>query len=585
MFVEFLLDLLSFFLKFVIIIGVISIPVALVVSLVAKEKKAMLNGGNIEKGRLVIIDLKKAAKKRKKLIKQHLKSSNPDNILSKKEKAAGLKKGITAETDAIELAESESANAEAAAQEGTTQDESAVENTAKQENAAQFVAEGDKVEAAESAKTSDKASENVTPESDKVTESDKTAKSEKVTESDKAAKSEKETDSDKSAKSAEALAQSESAADAVKVEATENKDAAAQAVDTKVAETSAANVNAEVKTEGTVGGDAKAAAVEGCDESGSRCPFKRAVAKVTSRVKVGAKKKENRNKLKAKVESQLDERQKLVSDLTAERDSGVFCPQNLYVLDFNGSTSGEEVKELRLKIDAILDVATSADEVIINLTSPGGMVNSYGLCASQLQRLRDHGVFLTVTVDEVAASGGYLMACVANKIVAAPFAYIGSIGVIAGIPNFRKVLKKYDVDYEQITAGKYKRTLSVLGENTEEGRQKFKEELEAIHKRFKDQVFHYRPQLDLEKVTTGEHWLAADALELGLVDELATSDEYIAKRMAKTFDSALKVCWCKPKDKNFLGKIVPKVEFSGFGIKEAKEQLNKIEEESFLNMR
>lgn len=576
MFVEFLLDLLSFFLKFVIIIGVISIPVAIVVSLVAKEKKAMLNGGNIEKGRLVIIDLKKAAKKRKKLIKQHLKSSNPDNILSKKEKAAGLKKGITAETDAIELAESESANAEAAAQEGTTQGASAVESTAKQENAAQVVAEGDKVEAAESAKTSDKAPENVSPESDKVTESDKTAKSEK------------ETDSDKSAKSAEALAQSESAADAVKVEATENKDAAAQAVDTKVAETSAANdleVNAEVKTEGTVGGDAKAAAVEGCDESGSRCPFKRAVAKVTSRVKVGAKKKENRNKLKAKVESQLDERQKLVSDLTAERDSGVFCPQNLYVLDFNGSTSGEEVKELRLKIDAILDVATSADEVIINLTSPGGMVNSYGLCASQLQRLRDHGVFLTVTVDEVAASGGYLMACVANKIVAAPFAYIGSIGVIAGIPNFRKVLKKYDVDYEQITAGKYKRTLSVLGENTEEGRQKFKEELEAIHKRFKDQVFHYRPQLDLEKVTTGEHWLAADALELGLVDELATSDEYIAKRMAKTFDSALKVCWCKPKDKNFLGKIVPKVEFSGFGIKEAKEQLNKIEEDSFLNMR
>lgn len=570
MFVEFLLDLLSFFLKFVIIIGVISIPVALVVSLVAKEKKAMLNGGNIEKGRLVIIDLKKAAKKRKKLIKQHLKSSNPDNILSKKEKAAGLKKGITAETDAIELAESESANAEAVAQEGTTQGESAVENTAKQENAAQFVAEGDKVEAAESAKTSDKASENVTPESDKVTESDKAAKS------------------DENVKAAEALAQSESAADAVKVEATENKDAAALAVDTKVAETSAANdleVNAEVKTEGTVGGDAKAAAVEGCDESGSRCPFKRAVAKVTSRVKVGAKKKENRNKLKAKVESQLDERQKLVSDLTAERDSGVFCPQNLYVLDFNGSTSGEEVKELRLKIDAILDVATSADEVIINLTSPGGMVNSYGLCASQLQRLRDHGVFLTVTVDEVAASGGYLMACVANKIVAAPFAYIGSIGVIAGIPNFRKVLKKYDVDYEQITAGKYKRTLSVLGENTEEGRQKFKEELEAIHKRFKDQVFHYRPQLDLEKVTTGEHWLAADALELGLVDELATSDEYIAKRMAKTFDSALKVCWCKPKDKNFLGKIVPKVEFSGFGIKEAKEQLNKIEEESFLNMR
>lgn len=268
-----------------------------------------------------------------------------------------------------------------------------------------------------------------------------------------------------------------------------------------------------------------------------------------------AKIKHNKSR-RGRKELQKEKRQShetWLQELQQKREAGEFCPRNLFVIDFNGSTKGTEVRALRQKIDAILTVANEQDEVVVNLKSPGGLVNTYGLGASQLQRLRDHGVTVTVTVDEVAASGGYLMACVANKIVAAPFSYIGSIGVIAGLPNFRRVLNKYDVDYEQITAGKYKRTLSVLGENTEEGRKKFQEELEAVHKRFQEQVQRFRPQLDMNKVATGEHWLAADALELGLIDEIGTSEEYIQKRLALTEKSALKLKWQKPKKKqNFL---------------------------------
>ena len=311
-------------------------------------------------------------------------------------------------------------------------------------------------------------------------------------------------------------------------------------------------------------------------------------------IKVGLKKEEKKKKpavsAKEKVQDKLDERAAFLKTIEEKKEAGVFCPRNLYVIDFRGSAKGTEFKDLRLKIDAILDVATPEDEVIVNLMSPGGLVNSYGLCASQLQRIRDRGITLTVTVDEVAASGGYLMACVANKIVAAPFSYIGSIGVIAGIPNFRRLINKYDVDYEQITAGKFKRTLSVLGENTEEGRAKFKEELEAVHTRFKEQVLRYRPHLDADKVTTGEHWLAVDAKELGLVDEIATSDEYIKERMGLTIDSALKIKWKKQEKKNLISKFLPKSALSkaifGKGI-DPVESAQKLEEHdnSFMNMR
>ena len=311
-------------------------------------------------------------------------------------------------------------------------------------------------------------------------------------------------------------------------------------------------------------------------------------------IKVGLKKEEKKKKpavsAKEKVQEKLDERAAFLKTIEEKKEAGVFCPRNLYVIDFRGSAKGTEFKDLRLKIDAILDVATPEDEVIVNLMSPGGLVNSYGLCASQLQRIRDRGITLTVTVDEVAASGGYLMACVANKIVAAPFSYIGSIGVIAGIPNFRRLINKYDVDYEQITAGKFKRTLSVLGENTEEGRAKFKEELEAVHTRFKEQVLRYRPHLDADKVTTGEHWLAVDAKELGLVDEIATSDEYIKERMGLTIDSALKIKWKKQEKKNLISKFLPKSALSKalFGkCIDPVESAQKLEEHdnTYMNMR
>lgn len=205
----------------------------------------------------------------------------------------------------------------------------------------------------------------------------------------------------------------------------------------------------------------------------------------------------------------------------------------LFVVDFKGGMEAREVAGLREEVSAILAVATAQDEVLVRLESGGGVVHGYGLCASQLQRLRDHDIPLTVAVDKVAASGGYMMACVADRILAAPFAIVGSIGVVAQLPNFHKLLKKHDIEFEMHTAGQYKRTLTVFGENDDEGRAKFREELAEIHERFKQFVGSHRPQLDIDKVTTGEHWLASQALELGLVDELKTSDDYLLAQ-AKT---------------------------------------------------
>lgn len=265
-------------------------------------------------------------------------------------------------------------------------------------------------------------------------------------------------------------------------------------------------------------------------------------------------KKKRKKTQKEKASEEEKKRQELLNSKTSE---GYFCPQNLYVINFSGDVEASYLKHLVKKIDAILDVATDKDEVILNLKSPGGLVNAYGLASAQLVRIREKGIKLTVCVDEVAASGGYLMACVADKIVAAPFAYIGSIGVVASLPNFHRLLDKYDVDYEQITAGKYKRTVTMFGENTDEGREKFKQELEDIHNRFKQVVTNYRPQLQdkIDDVATGEHWLAKDALNLGLVDEIATSDSYIAKRIDDTFGCAVKIVWKRNTKKSILLKI------------------------------
>ncbi|MCH9756033.1 MAG: protease SohB [Gammaproteobacteria bacterium] len=198
-----------------------------------------------------------------------------------------------------------------------------------------------------------------------------------------------------------------------------------------------------------------------------------------------------------------------------------------FVLSFEGDVEGSQVAQLRDEISMILSLATPKDEVVLRVESPGGEVSAYGLAASQLQRLRDKKIPLTICIDKVAASGGYLMACVANQILAAPFAIIGSIGVVAQIPNFHRLLKKNNIDIELLTAGKYKRTLTMLGENTKEGREKFKEDLEAVQALFRNHVFDYRNQIDIDRVSTGEHWLAKDAVDLGLIDVLKTSDDYL----------------------------------------------------------
>lgn len=199
----------------------------------------------------------------------------------------------------------------------------------------------------------------------------------------------------------------------------------------------------------------------------------------------------------------------------------------LYVLDFKGSMDAREVASLREEISAVLAVADTQDEVLLRLESPGGMVHGYGLAASQLRRLKEKNIPLTVAVDKVAASGGYMMACIADKIVAAPFSIIGSIGVVAQIPNIHRLLKKHDVDVELHTAGEYKRTLTLLGENTEQGRKKFVEDLNSTHDLFKQFVHQNRPSLDIDKVATGEYWYGAQALEKGLVDSIGVSDDII----------------------------------------------------------
>jgi serine protease SohB len=203
--------------------------------------------------------------------------------------------------------------------------------------------------------------------------------------------------------------------------------------------------------------------------------------------------------------------------------------KRIYVLDFQGDLQASQVRFLRTEITAVLSVAGEGDEVLVRLESPGGMVHGYGLAASQLDRVRRRNIPLVVAVDKVAASGGYLMAVVANRILAAPFAVVGSIGVVAQVPNVHRLLKRHDVDVEVLTAGKYKRTLTVLGENTEEGRQKFIEELEDVHRLFKEFVGSHRAELDLEAVATGETWYGQHAVEQALVDEIVTSDEYLLR--------------------------------------------------------
>jgi len=212
----------------------------------------------------------------------------------------------------------------------------------------------------------------------------------------------------------------------------------------------------------------------------------------------------------------------------ADVDTPEESPARIYVLDFDGDIKASDTDPLRRAISAVLSVAEPGkDEVVIRLESGGGLVHSYGLAAAQLDRIRNKGIHLTACVDKVAASGGYMMACVADRIVASPFAILGSIGVVAQLPNFHRLLKKNNVDFEVLTAGEHKRTMTIFGENTDKGRQKFLDDLEDTHDLFKDYVSERRPELDIAAVATGDIWFGKRALEVKLIDEIKTSDEYL----------------------------------------------------------
>ena len=213
-----------------------------------------------------------------------------------------------------------------------------------------------------------------------------------------------------------------------------------------------------------------------------------------------------------------------------DANSGVNDRNRVFVIDFLGDIHASGVKSLREEVTAILSVARDIDEVLIRLESPGGIVHGYGLAASQLRRITNQGLNLTVAVDKVAASGGYMMACIGNRIIAAPFALLGSIGVVAQMPNFHRFLKNRDVDVEVLTAGEHKRTLTVFGENTDKGREKFVQELEDVHTLFKEFVSDNRPQVNIDAVSTGEAWYGTRAIQNDLVDELMTSDEFITNK-------------------------------------------------------
>ena len=210
-----------------------------------------------------------------------------------------------------------------------------------------------------------------------------------------------------------------------------------------------------------------------------------------------------------------------------KKKNNKIAEKKLFILDFKGNIKASEIVSLRREISGILLSYTKGDEVILRLENSGGTVHEHGLAASQLKRIKDKKIPLTICVDKVAASGGYMMACVANKIVSSPFAIIGSIGVLAQVPNFNKLLKNKGIDFEQHTAGNYKRTVTMFGKNTEKDRKKLGEQLEDIHLLFKDFIVSQRKNIDIEKVATGEYWYGKSALKLNLIDEIMTSDEYI----------------------------------------------------------
>jgi len=227
-------------------------------------------------------------------------------------------------------------------------------------------------------------------------------------------------------------------------------------------------------------------------------------------------------------------------------------PENkVFVINFKGDMHASQVEGLREEVSAVLAAAKTNDEIIVRIDSPGGVVNGYGFAAAQLERIRQAGLSLTICIDQVAASGGYMMSAVGHKIISAPFAIVGSIGVIGQVPNIHDLLEKNGINVEMHTSGEFKRTLTTMGKNTEEGREKFKQDLENIHELFKKHILAYRPSLDMQKVGTGEYWFGKDALELGLVDKIQTYDDYIIEHLNNDLD-VYQIEFVIKKEKGFL---------------------------------
>ena len=239
------------------------------------------------------------------------------------------------------------------------------------------------------------------------------------------------------------------------------------------------------------------------------------------------KRQAKEEKKRQKREAAERKKQKTIKIGQESEEKGPPRKKRVFVLNFHGDIKASATDNLREEISTLLSMAEAQDEVVVRLESGGGLVHSYGLASSQLARIRDRHIPLTVCVDKVAASGGYMMACVADRIMAAPFAVLGSIGVVAQLPNFNRVLKKNQIDFEMFTAGEYKRTVTMFGENTKKGREKFIEDLEDTHQLFKEFVSQNRPQVVIDKVATGEIWFGQRAQDVNLVDELKTSDEYL----------------------------------------------------------
>lgn len=264
-------------------------------------------------------------------------------------------------------------------------------------------------------------------------------------------------------------------------------------------------------------------------------------------------------KLKQRLQKQILPKDELKTqqkaDKQQQKSESKLKKPTIYTTHFLGNIRADAVSSLREVITAILLLAKPRDEVVITLESPGGMVPHYGLAASELARIKAAGLSLTVIIDKVAASGGYLMAVVADKIIAAPFAIVGSIGVVYQLPNFHRWLKRHDVDMELLTAGEYKRTLTLLGKNTTQGRHKVLEDLEVTHTLFKDFVHTHRPQVNIEEVGTGEYWYGTKAIELRMVDELMTSDDYLLAASERANIYQLSLAQKRSLGERFIGTL------------------------------